>query len=465
MEDTFTQLDQLVSLISSSVDYIKREFRASGQAIPSLKSIDEHPLDTGATSQKLLEALRIVHGASAQLTTMIAPPQYTLSNLSFAHYYSACLNVVNTAKVADHLRDYPEGLHVSRLAALTKLDGNQLARILRMLAIKHCFTEVTPDVFANNRLSIHLLSDSPVGALSGLLTDENYHAGASLTDTLLHPDPNFGNGSAFSRGLNFDGGGLWEFYQQVDPARGKRFDQAMVGHGAVIKFDAIVTGLSSKRCSSVPVLMFNLAGFPWRSQPDGTTVCDVGGGVGHVSMHIAKSCPQLRVILQDLPSVIEQAKLFWKEAAPKIMNEGRVQLLPINFLKESPITGCDYYFLKSVIHDWADKDSKVILTNIKNAMKPTSRLILHEFLIQHIAPVEGEAGRFFTRAPEPLLANYGDGRAFEYYSDICMMASCNAKERTLEEFVVLGRDCGLELVKVWECGQMNSIEFKLAGAS
>ena len=61
--------------------------------------------------------------------------------INYQHYYSACLNVVNTAKVADHLRSHPEGLHISKLAALAKLDENQLARILRMLAIKHCFTE------------------------------------------------------------------------------------------------------------------------------------------------------------------------------------------------------------------------------------------------------------------------------------------------------------------------------------
>ena len=82
MDDAYTQLDQLVSLISSSVDYIKQEFRASGQAIPSLNDTNGHPFDTAATSQKLIDALRIVQGASTQLTTLIAPPQYTLSNVN-----------------------------------------------------------------------------------------------------------------------------------------------------------------------------------------------------------------------------------------------------------------------------------------------------------------------------------------------------------------------------------------------
>lgn len=55
MEDTFAQLDQLVSLMSSSVDYIRQEFRGSGQAIPSLDDTTGHPFDTEVMSQKLCE--------------------------------------------------------------------------------------------------------------------------------------------------------------------------------------------------------------------------------------------------------------------------------------------------------------------------------------------------------------------------------------------------------------------------
>ena len=67
--------------------------------------------------------------------------------------------------------------------------------------------------------------------------------------------------------------------------------------------------------------------------------------MGHVCMHLAKSCPQLRVVLQDLPAVIEKAKTFWDETAPKVVQEGRARLEPINFLKESPVVDCDYYFV------------------------------------------------------------------------------------------------------------------------
>ena len=41
--------------------------------------------------------------------------------------------------------------------------------------------------------------------------------------------------------------------------------------------------------------------------PAGTTFCDVGGGIGSVSMALVKAHPHLKVTLQDLPNVIEQA--------------------------------------------------------------------------------------------------------------------------------------------------------------
>jgi len=41
--------------------------------------------------------------------------------------------------------------------------------------------------------------------------------------------------------------------------------------------------------------------------PNGTVV-DVGGGIGTQSMIIAQEYPELKLVIQDLPSVIEDAK-------------------------------------------------------------------------------------------------------------------------------------------------------------
>ena len=170
-------------------------------------------------------------------------------------------------------------------------------------------------------------------------------------------------------------------------------------------------------------------------------------------MHFAKACPQLHVTLQDSPSTIEQAKTLWKSTAPDIVNEGRVDFAPIDFLKESPVKGCDYYFVSFIAfdqwyevltyfklvakehnvcsinfkryhdllessHNWADIDCKTILANVKRSMKPTARLIirgclacvlcsvievhflgvmLDEFLIQHVSDDAQEGEQFIRK--------------------------------------------------------------------
>jgi hypothetical protein len=42
--------------------------------------------------------------------------------------------------------------------------------------------------------------------------------------------------------------------------------------------------------------------------PSGTTFCDIGGGIGTVSMPLAKAHPHLKLTLQEQPNFIEQAR-------------------------------------------------------------------------------------------------------------------------------------------------------------
>lgn len=49
-------------------------------------------------------------------------------------------------------------------------------------------------------------------------------------------------------------------------------------------------------------------GFDWSSVPQGGLVVDVGCGLGHVSLEIAKVRPDLHIVLEDRPEVIQEAK-------------------------------------------------------------------------------------------------------------------------------------------------------------
>lgn len=50
-------------------------------------------------------------------------------------------------------------------------------------------------------------------------------------------------------------------------------------------------------------ILTSLAGFDWSSLPVGGKVIDVGGGVGTVSMELAKTQPKLKFVVQDRPPV------------------------------------------------------------------------------------------------------------------------------------------------------------------
>jgi hypothetical protein len=97
-------------------------------------------------------------------------------------------------------------------------------------------------------------------------------------------------------------------------------------------------------------LSSKLLDFPWNQLPAGTVVCDVGGGVGDISVQLAKCYPKLRLILHDLPKQVDDAeKKFWPEYCPEAIAEHRIDFIPLDFFKESPTGGCDIYFVRSIL--------------------------------------------------------------------------------------------------------------------
>ena len=80
--------------------------------------------------------------------------------------------------------------------------------------------------------------------------------------------------------------------------------------------------------------------------PAGSTVCDIGSGVGTVTLELAKVHPGLKLILQDMPSVLNYAEnVYWPQEYPQALEEKRVEFKPLDFFTESPVPECDVYFV------------------------------------------------------------------------------------------------------------------------
>jgi hypothetical protein len=135
-------------------------------------------------------------------------------------------------------------------------------------------------------------------------------------------------------------------------------------------------------------------------------------------------------------------------------------------------------------HDWPDDDCIKILSGVRKAMAPHSRLLvrkshfnfvcktsakksllLHpdEYIIQPANRVPEEKAPV-KQAPEPLLPNYGAGRIRQYNLDVQMMLALNSEERRLPDFIKLGEASGLEFVKLWDLGEMSLVEYRLPKA-
>lgn len=312
---------------------------------------------------------------------------------------------------------------------------------MRYLATTHVFTEVQQNVFANNRLSVKLLSSDPASAIMNHVTDETLLAAAKFSETIQDtegtaklPD---NLRSPFYRAF---GQTAFEHYGSVEGGfRGERFNRAMYGWGQITG----AAGLLAKV-------------YPWSEQPEGTHICDLGGGNGYVMLGLLGAHNHLRATIQDTPGVLEEGKKFWATENPGAVETHQVNFEPVDFFKESPIKGCAFYYMRLVLHDWVDAEAVQLLKNVRKAMSPSSKLLIQEFALPSLVRNHDDTS---GQAPEPLLPNYGHGKILPYQADLQMMSLLNGKERTQTEFENMASQAGLKLNKVRSCGKMSLLEF------
>lgn len=156
---------------------------------------------------------------------------------------------------------------------------------------------------------------------------------------------------------------------------------------------------------------------------------DLGGGGGHDLKRFAArflhGTNEPRLILQDLPEVIEQAQKT--EQLPSV-----IETVPVDFTKESPVPGARAYYMHSVLHDWPDEEVRKILRQIhpilskktKHGYRP--KLLLNE----NVLP---------TRDVEPIPAAL----------DMIMMAAFASHERSEEQWAALLESAGYRITAIF----------------
>ncbi|KAG5349609.1 hypothetical protein C0989_002764 [Termitomyces sp. Mn162] len=213
-----------------------------------------------------------------------------------------------------------------------------------------------------------------------------------------------------------------------------------------------------------------------------------------MAMELIKAFPNLHFKLQDRPDRIHQAETeVWPELLPSAIAEKRIEFKAIDFFVDSPIEGCDVYYIheniekillksdcigqmRNVFRFFATsaQSSSPVLASLSvsdlSEKLPGMLMPLHntdDFILQHTHRHHTQAGTpqadsapRLKEAPEPLLPNYGAGNVHQYDMDIALMVVMNTRERTLEEFINIANKADLRFVKLWQTGEMAVLEFQ-----
>ncbi|KII92455.1 hypothetical protein PLICRDRAFT_50832 [Plicaturopsis crispa FD-325 SS-3] len=446
----------LAKLISDSVAKIESHCTEKGVHFPTLDEPFTPESEKPRLDPLVIEAASIISSAAAQLTALVTPAPLQLLNATFQFHIPAAFRVAIETNVVEILREAgPQGLHINEIAAINQTDPGKLGRVLRLLATDHIFTEVSPDVFANNRISSVADTSKPVADIlakpkekydgtTGMaaaishIGDEFFKSSAYLAETFCNPEyaqSYASNKTALNLAFKTD----LEFFSWIETPgnedRLRKFGTAM----------SVLTKMSPPGAI--------LSGYDWQDLPAGSVVVDVGAGVGSQSLPIAKAFPHLKLVVEDRPAVISRAKEFWDAELPEALPSGRVVFQEQDFFADQKIQQPAVFFIRSTLHDWPDADCIKILTKLRAAAGPQTQLLLIEMLVSHACPdttaaAQGVPGSTVAAPPAPLLANLGHANLQGYFADLTMLVGYNGEERTLAKFSELLAASGWKLKSV-----------------
>ncbi|KAE8373714.1 S-adenosyl-L-methionine-dependent methyltransferase [Aspergillus bertholletiae] len=384
-------------------------------------SLDAYQSDPTETSR--VEAQE----KALELARALEKPRDAILKIAYSPTIVMAIKVAHDLQVFPTLAKATSPVSLNELAALKPADPLLVERIMRLL-VAHSFSEEPePCEYLPTALTKEMTQRTSIGVVESLFLE--FLPGIQKVPEYLqvigykNPEDPFFAPLQYAHNVKKDGF-LWLC---ENPA-------------ALTRFNAFMEGQRADRphwADWFPVPDQILAGAHKGS--DGPLLVDIGGGRGHDLLGFKQRFPDApgRLVLEDLPAVIEEAR-----SALDLKGNG-IDMVPYDFFaQQQPIQGARVYYFRNIFHDWSDDKARLILKNLIPAMeRGYSKVLLEDYII-----------------PDK------NARALEGMTDIAVMVFCSGLERTRQRFTNLLESGGLKVTKFWtrEANGQGIIEAELA---
>ncbi|RTE84727.1 hypothetical protein BHE90_000738 [Fusarium euwallaceae] len=402
-------LASLAETISQTANALAATLEKGGHAAPSfaLDSLVAYPgsPDVMGLRMVLLDAINDIH----RLT--LGPTDVSFMTPLFMNYDSATMDILNEFDFWNAVPLDGSATH-AEIAAKVDLPESLVRRVLKY-AISIRFFAVDP----NDPTKIVHTSLSALPAKKPLMKSwlrHNFHEARPGTVHMPEAFRKYGSGketwseepleSSFAV-ANVDRldkpESFWDYVNRDVKGKPKGW--------RATKFAESMQAAAS--ASSIKIEDLLSTGYDW-AQLGEATVVDIGGSSGHDASHLAKTFPDLKFVVQDLPEV----KAAFDERLPEEL-KSRVTFEARDFFTPQDTKG-QVYMLKTILHDWPDKYAAKVLEPLVPHLESGSRVVL----VEVVAPTDTGALPFMTL-----------GRMMNA-ADLQMLNAFNSLERSLEDW-------------------------------
>jgi SAM-dependent methyltransferase len=330
------------------------------------------------------------------------PSAVALFDLIVSYRITAIIYVAARLGIADILLEGPKGSQ--ELASRSGCHAPSLQRLLRALLAIGILRQTTQGKFALTEFGAHLASDT-TQSLKAYALFEGDMVFRSWADLLVSVRTGKTDAALAGFDNSFD-------RMARDPMAVRIFNDAMVSLTGMVA-PAVLAAYDFTRIDRL---------------------FDVGGGFGELLGAILKAYPSMRGAVFDLSRCAKGAR----KQLTSLGVSDRAEFIAGDFFESVPV-GADAIIMKSIIHDWDNERSTLILRNCRRALDKGGRLLLVERLL-----------------PEAVTANPED--LSNAMNDLSMLRGPGGRERTEREYASLLNSANFENPRVVPAGRFRLIE-------